>query len=85
MEFVVYILYSRKFDATYVGYTSDLVARFHSHNALATKGWTLRYRPWEVMHVEFFDTQRQAMQREKELKSGKGRDLIKSLILKHVT
>ncbi len=81
MDFVVYILYSEKFNATYVGYTSDLISRFHSHNSLATKGWTMRFRPWVVVHVEFFVTQKQALLREKELKSGKGRDFIKSLIL----
>ncbi len=79
MEFVVYILYSEKFNATYVGYTTDLISRFHSHNSLATKGWTLRYRPWRVMHVEFYETQKQAMLREKELKTGKGRDFIQHI------
>ncbi|MBD8016900.1 GIY-YIG nuclease family protein, partial [Kaistella pullorum] len=31
-EFVVYILYSRKYGRTYVGFTRDLISRFHSHN-----------------------------------------------------
>ncbi|GGG51441.1 GIY-YIG nuclease family protein [Epilithonimonas arachidiradicis] len=36
-EFVVYILYSEKFDKTYTGFTSNLVERFKSHNELGNK------------------------------------------------
>ena len=68
MEFVVYILFSAKFKKTYVGFTSDLISRFHSHNSLAKKGWTLRFRPWKVLYIEFFSTKNEAMKREKELK-----------------
>ncbi|MEX0997534.1 MAG: GIY-YIG nuclease family protein [Flavobacteriaceae bacterium] len=78
-SFVVYILYSRTFDKTYVGYTTDLIDRFYSHNFFATKGYTVRYRPWEVMHLEFFKNKKQAMQREKYYKSGMGREKIKAL------
>lgn len=78
-QFVVYILYSEKFDKTYVGYTSDLIDRFYSHNFLATKGYTIRYRPWIVIYVEFFDSKREAMKREKFFKSEKGREQIKIL------
>ena len=80
MQFVVYILYSRKFNKTYVGFTSDLVTRFHSHNSLATKGWSIRFRPWDVVHVEFFNSKPEALKREKELKSGKGREFIKIIV-----
>ncbi len=78
-NYVVYILYSRKFDKTYIGYSQDLIDRFYSHNFFATKGYTVRYRPWEVMHLEFFKTQKQAMQQEKYYKSGVGREKIKIL------
>ncbi|MFO8129200.1 MAG: GIY-YIG nuclease family protein [Bacteroidales bacterium] len=57
--FVTYVLYSRKFDKIYIGYTSNLIARFKSHNELG-KGWTKRYRPWEVISVEFFGSKKQA-------------------------
>jgi len=64
-EFVVYILYSKTYGKTYVGYTSNLINRFHSHNSKATKGYTIRYRPWEVIHIEIFDTKKEAFNREK--------------------
>ena len=79
-EFVVYILYSKKFDKNYTGFTSNLIERFKSHNFLGIKGYTLKFRPWEVIYVEFFDSKETAMAREKYLKTGIGREFIKELI-----
>lgn len=79
MEFIVYILYSKKFDKTYVGYTSSLIERFKSHNELAKSGYTLRFRPWEVVYLEVFQTKTQAIVREKWLKSGHGRKFLSDL------
>ncbi|KDN55886.1 GIY-YIG nuclease family protein [Flavobacterium seoulense] len=79
-EFVVYILYSKKFNKTYTGFTSNLIERFKSHNKLSTKGHTLKYRPWIVIHIEFFNSKTDALKREKYLKTGIGREFIKNLI-----
>jgi putative endonuclease len=57
--------------------TSDLITRFHFHNSKPTKGFTLRFRPWKVIYVKFFQTKYEAQQREKVLKSGTGRDWVK--------
>ncbi|MBA4302109.1 MAG: endonuclease [Cyclobacterium sp.] len=84
-EFVVYILYSPSSGKTYTGMTSDLITRFQFHNSKSTKGFTIRFRPWTVIHVEFFDQKMQALKREKELKSGKGRDWIKKQIIPDFT
>lgn len=75
--FTTYVLFSRKYNQIYIGYTTDLIDRFHSHNSLATKGHTIKYRPWELIHVEFFDDRKHAMKREKELKSFQGRTFIR--------
>ena len=72
-EYVVYILYSSEHDKTYIGFTSSLINRFRSHNELSKRGWTIKYRPWRVVHVEFFTTKSEAMQREHFLKTGVGR------------
>ncbi|MDN3204372.1 hypothetical protein [Algoriphagus sediminis] len=45
------------------------------------EGLTKKYRPWMVIHAEFFKSKRQALIREKELKTGKGREWIKKEIL----
>ena len=79
MEFVVCILYSKSHKIHYTGYTPDLIRRFHSHNQIITKGFTKKYRPWMVIHIEFFKSKKDAILREKFLKSGKGRLFVKSL------
>ena len=73
-EYVVYPLKSLSSDKHYVGFTENLISRFRSHNQLSTKGYTKRYRPWEVIYLEIYTTKKQAMNREKFLKSGKGRE-----------
>lgn len=74
--FTVYVLYSPKYKKIYIGYTSNLRERFKSHNVLATKGWTVKFRPWELVFTEEFQTKSEALKREKNLKGAKGRDEI---------
>ncbi|MBL7917609.1 MAG: GIY-YIG nuclease family protein [Bacteroidia bacterium] len=71
MEFVVYILYSIKSKRNYTGYTTHLINRFYSHNIFG-KDNTRLYRPWIVIHVEFFESKEEAAKREKYYKSGRG-------------
>ena len=78
--FTVYLLYSTKFNKIYIGYTSNLHERLKSHNELGTKGYTLKYRPWTIIHTEIFDDKSMAMKREKELKSSRGRDFCWKLV-----
>jgi putative endonuclease len=80
-EYIVYVLYSNKFDKTYTGYTSNLIERFKSHNHLGKKGYCIRYRPWQVILVEFFKNKSEARKRELFLKSGAGRSIIRKSIL----
>ena len=78
--FTVYVLYSEKSNKLYIGYTSDLKQRLLSHNKLAKKGWTVKYRPWKLIYSERFSDKSSAMKRERELKSHKGRDFLRTLI-----
>jgi putative endonuclease len=78
--FTVYVLYSRKFNQIYIGFTSDLPNRFLSHNELATKGHTIKYRPWEIAYTEEHQTKKEAMRREDQLKSANGRKFVWELI-----
>ena len=82
MSFIVYVLFSQVNNKIYIGFTSDLEARILSHNLLATKGWTIKFRPWTLAHAESFSSKAEAMKREKELKSAKGREFIRKTILK---
>ena len=81
MVFTVYVLYSEKFDKIYIGYTSNLLERFKSHNELGTKGYTKKFRPWVVVYTEYYPEKKEAMAREKWLKSGVGRKFIHEEIL----
>ena len=50
---------------------SNLIQRFTSHNVFGTDS-TAKYRPWVVVHVEFFDNKQEALKKEKYYKSGRG-------------
>ncbi len=77
----VYILYSKPFDRLYIGITDNLTERILSHNFLATKGYTIRYRPWILVYTEEYPDKLAALKREKELKGGKGREWIRNEII----
>jgi putative endonuclease len=79
LEYTVYVIYSKKFDKIYIGYTSNLEKRIISHNHKLNKGWTKRYQPWELIYKEAYPDKKTALRREKELKSYKGRLFIREL------
>lgn len=82
MNFVVYVLYSVEHTKIYIGYSANLIQRIYWHNN-GNKGYTKRYRPWIVVHVEFYETKKQALLREKALKGGQGREWIKTILEKN--
>jgi len=81
MEHKVYVLYSKTHDRLYIGYTSHLYNRLMHHNQKGVKGWTIKYRPWVLIHLELFYTKSEALSRERSLKSGKGREFLRHQIL----
>ena len=81
MLFQVYVLYSDAYKKIYIGYSSDLHARLESHNRLATKGFTVKFRPWTLIYTESFESKALAMKRERELKSAKGREFIRKNLI----
>jgi putative endonuclease len=80
--FTTYVLYSASFDKIYIGFTSDLEGRIDSHNKFATKGWTIKFRPWVLVYTEEYVTKAEAMKREKQLKSAKGREFVWQVVKK---
>ncbi len=78
--FIVYILYSSSGNKTYVGYTNDIGRRMTEHNVTEAKGFTLRYRPWTLIRTEEYVTKAEAINREKFLKTGRGRELVKLFV-----
>ena len=82
MKYTVYVLYSKKYNKIYIGYTSNMEQRFLSHNKLAKKDLISflenlkNLRPWVIAIMEEYTDKESAMKREKELKVGKGREWI---------
>ena len=79
MIYTVYILYSAQHDQLYIGYTSNLLQRFKSHQQLG-HDWTEKYRPWTVVCCLYFDDKKAAMAKEKKLKQYRQRIKIRNLI-----
>ena len=77
-NFFVYALKSLKDGRIYVGFTEDLKRRIKEHNSgktSSTKAWV----PWELWYSEKVSTRIEARNREKYLKSGIGKEYLKSL------
>jgi putative endonuclease len=68
-EFVVYILFSEKYTKNYVGFTSNLIQRFKSHNSLGIQGYTRKFRPWFLLSQEFFNCKSDGIKMGKYLMS----------------
>jgi putative endonuclease len=84
MQYVVYILYSFSHHKSYVGYTNDLVRRLWEHNNATQSSFTSRFRPWDVIYTESFDTKSAAMAREKWFKTGVGRRAKEDVITSYL-
>jgi len=76
--FIVYALHSPSSDLLYIGFSNDLEQRLLSHNHLSRKGFTVKYRPWILFHTENFTIKAEAIKRERQLKSFKGREFLRS-------
>ena len=77
--FYVYVLQSLKDQRLYIGMTSNLEERVKRHNAGCEKSTRGRV-PFKLLHSEVFGTRTEARDREKYLKSGFGREIIKKLL-----
>jgi putative endonuclease len=74
----VYVLRSKTTSRFYTGSASSLPARIEQHNTDASHS-TKHRGPWELVHHEDFQTRSEAVRRERELKTGKGREELKRL------
>ena len=68
MTYTVYVLFSEKHEKIYIGYTSNLLQRFKSHQLLG-KDRTARYRPWCVIYCEYFSEKSDAKKKRKSIKA----------------
>jgi len=73
-----YVLRSLMDGRLYTGQTEDLERRLHEHNTGTDPvRYTKNRGPWQLVYSETFENRREAMAREKYLKTGAGRDFLK--------
>jgi putative endonuclease len=78
--YYVYLLCSNtKSDQLYIGYTEDLENRLKKHNAGEVQS-TKPYRPWGLIYYEAFTNKKDAKQRERYLKTTKGRRTLRLML-----
>jgi len=77
--YFVYILFSRKLNIYYKGFTANLKNRLTQHN-LGKVHSTKAGIPWQIVYFEGFLSKSDARREEIFLKSGKGRERIKYLL-----
>jgi len=76
--YTVYVLRSKKDNKLYIGKTEDLQKRLEEHNTGNCKSTKSRI-PFDLIYKEEYISRGEAMKREKELKSGKGRDFLRKM------
>ena len=75
----VYAILSELNAVIYVGIAADADIRLKQHNA-GKSTFTKRYRPWKMIYRELQPDWPTARKREKYLKSGIGKEFLKSLV-----
>jgi putative endonuclease len=79
LEYFLYILRSVPSQIYYIGSSDDPKRRLQFHNTIE-RGFTARYRPWEIVFTKEFSTKTDALRAEKKVKSWKNREMIRKLI-----
>ena len=77
---IVYILSSKEADRFYIGHTCDDIderIRKHLSNHI---GFTSRFKDWQLVYIENFNSKEEAIKREREIKNWKSKIRIKLLI-----
>ena len=81
MTFFVYVAHNSVFNKIYIGQTNDLDKRIMEHNEKFGNHYTSKFSGnWKLIYKEEFKTRQEAIKREKQLKSYKGREFVKQFI-----
>ena len=79
MFYFVYVLFSHKDKGLYTGFTDNLKRRIKEHNQKLVES-TKNRTPFELIYFEGYKDKRAALEREKYLKTGWGRNYLKKII-----
>jgi len=75
----VYVLENKESGFIYVGQTEDLVLRHKKHNKGEVKS-TKPYIPLVLIYYEAYSSKKDALKREKYLKTTKGKTTLKTML-----
>ena len=82
-EFIVYVIKNEQ-GKIYIGQTANLETRLKHHNSelvSAKRSYTkINHGSWKLVFKETFSSRSEAIVREKQLKSYRGREFIKTQI-----
>ena len=73
--YTVYVIQD-KIGRKYTGYTGNMIKRLWEHNNKITVS-TRKGSGWKIAYFEKLEDKKDAIKREKFLKTGKGRDFLK--------
>ncbi len=79
LSYFVYVIVSEATGGRYIGQTNDVARRLQRHNSPDRFGKRFTSKnagPWKLVHAEEFSTRSAAVQRERWLKSGVGRQWL---------
>jgi len=80
--YYIYAIYNRSAGKIYIGQTENLEERLKLHNDKKfIQSYTVKFSgEWKIIYKEEFETREEALKREKQLKSFRGREFIKKYI-----
>jgi putative endonuclease len=82
--YYVYILSSREDKGNYVGCTKNLKSRFEEHNKGQVSS-TSKRKPFDLLYYEACRNYKDALRREKYLKTAHGKRYIKNRLKSYLT
>jgi putative endonuclease len=80
--YTVYSIYNKDCEKIYIGQTENLELRLLAHKNKTFKNcFTAKFDgEWQLIYQESVDTRSEALKREKQLKSFRGRQFVKQFI-----
>ncbi len=79
MAYFLYILKSKVVAKFYVGISQNPTLRLEYHNTIE-KGFTSRYRPWEIVYTQEFRSKSEALVVEQKIKRWKSKKMIERIL-----
>lgn len=77
----VYVIYNKPAGKLYIGQTENLTRRLVEHNKKLGNHFTAKFKgEWVLIYKESAATRSEALNREKQLKSYRGREFLREYI-----